>query len=468
MWKIIWNYLKYILPIGSAALLLWLFILSKSAAPIFNYAMEHQDMLRGRITVEDIWADMSGYVEFMNLNWTDPNGETILSVPEGSLRVRPWDILTKNISSTTLQELTLKNAIVSVRFDEDMNVDFIRYTPKPHAAKKEEEPKERFAEKSEEERRLLGERKRQLDQQRMESQWQNFNREGHRLKCRVTLENCPIEIFYLDRHYYLSGVYFDANIDSEKSLLLKAYTGRFGGTMVGSGLTIHGNVDLTCEPVPECSFAVLLQDVKPSSLGFGLNIQDTLTLNTYFTGPISHPVGNGTLYMERLRIPGLEFTDVRGDISYEDAELKFPNVTAKIFDGTLTADGDYNIDTRYYHIHGIGKNLQAAQALKGSGLSCPVDFEMHLISNENSRNSRFYGSFTSGPGRYKWIPFDRLSGRFTNTYRDLRFYDAKIDIGHYQIRTDFFSIIDGKLTLHPIDLVDTDTGNVRMTYERGR
>ena len=128
--------LKYIIPGILLFVLAWLFLLSRSAAMIFNHAMEQQDMLRGTITVEEISADITGYVEFEDLQWRDPNGEIILSVPEGNLRVRPWDIVTNRITSTTLQSLTLKNALVSLRFDEDMQVDFIRQPPSLRNRKK--------------------------------------------------------------------------------------------------------------------------------------------------------------------------------------------------------------------------------------------------------------------------------------------------------------------------------------------
>lgn len=463
-----WKALKYALPSSIVILFLWLLILSRSATMIFNYAMEQQDMFRGTITVEEIWADMFGNVEFEDLIWKDIDGETILHIPEGSLEVRPLDILSWNITSTTLKEFVLKNARISLRFDENMNVDFIRQSPSMERldqTKPDWEKKVSFAGMSEEERRAIGEVKRTAAQKKMEQQWQNFNQEGHKLRLKLILDNCLLEIFYKKRHYYLSGVNFNADINSDKYLRLKAYTGRFGGTMIGNGITIHGDVNLTAEPVPECEFAVILQDVDPSSLGFGMDLHDPLTLRTYFTGPISSPIGDGDLHMERLRLPGLEFENVEGNIHYENAQLNFPNVSAKVFGGTLDAEGDYNIDTRYYHIHGIGKNLRAERALKGSKLSCLVDLEMYLASNESARNSKSYGSFTSGPGRYDWIPFDKISGRFSNAYRDLRFYDARIDIGNYQLQTDAISIINGKLSIDPIDLVNTETGEVRLTYQ---
>ena len=458
--------LKYIIPIIMLLSFVWLFLLSRSAALIFNRAMEEQDMLQGTITVESIQADVTGHVEFENLKWKDPDGETILSVPEGELRVRLWDIITNHITATTLKELILRNALVSLRFDENMQVDFIRHTPIAEDMQKKQKKKPNpLAGKSEEERRIIGEENRQRSRKDMELQWKNFNHQGKHLKMSIILENCPIEVFYKKRQYYLSGVYFKAGIDTEKELHLKLYTGRFGGTMVGSGMTIRGFVDLSSEVMPECDLAVTLQDVQPDSLGFGLNIQDTLTLNAYFTGPVSHPEADGNLHMDRLRIPGMEFQNVNGNIHYEDALISFHNVSAGIFGGTLNAEGDYNIDTRYYHIHGLGKNLQASKALRGSNLVCPVDLDMYLVSNESARQLKCYGSFTSGPGRYTWIPFDKISGRFSNAYRDLRFYDARIDIGSYQLRSDFISIIDGKLTISPIDLVNTETNEVRMTYE---
>ena len=67
-----------------------LFVLSRSAALIFNHAMADQTMLRGTVTVEKLHANILGEVRFEKLEWKDAEGNTILFVPRGSFRARPY------------------------------------------------------------------------------------------------------------------------------------------------------------------------------------------------------------------------------------------------------------------------------------------------------------------------------------------------------------------------------------------
>ena len=76
------------------------------------------------------------------------------------------------------------------------------------------------------------------------------------------------------------------------------------------------------------------------------------------------------------------------------------------------------------------------------------------------------GSFVSGPGRYHLIVFDRLSGRFTDRYHDLQFYDADIEMAGGHIKTETFRIKDRKLTLAPVEVYDAE-GRLLMTYAQG-
>lgn len=88
------------------------------AARLFNHTMSRQTMLRGTITVETLAPHITGYVQFTNLVWKDPDGHLILYVPDGSLSVRPWDIITRSIKSTTLTNITLNDATIAAYFDE--------------------------------------------------------------------------------------------------------------------------------------------------------------------------------------------------------------------------------------------------------------------------------------------------------------------------------------------------------------
>ena len=238
-----------ILPIIVLVLVI-LEILSHSAAFLFNYAMERQEMLKGTITVEEIYADLTGHVVFENLEWKDPRGHTLLLIPDGRFAVRLWDVITFNFKSTTIQDLTLNNAVISLRLDDKMEIDVVRPSPDVEPVTKAlDEHKEGWedevdlAPKTEEEIKARAERRRRRQQQQMQRDWRNFNQEERKIKLDLALNKCSMEIFYKDRHYLLGAVYLEAHIDTDNELFFRAHTGRFGGTMVGSGMTFHGNVD---------------------------------------------------------------------------------------------------------------------------------------------------------------------------------------------------------------------------------
>jgi hypothetical protein len=125
--KQIGKYLAVILLILAIITVLVLEVFSRGAAMIFNQAMEGQDVLRGTITVEKLLADLTGHVSFENLEWKDVNGNTLLKVPSGSFQARPWDVVTNNMKATTIQELTLNDAEVSIHLADDMQVDLFAH-----------------------------------------------------------------------------------------------------------------------------------------------------------------------------------------------------------------------------------------------------------------------------------------------------------------------------------------------------
>lgn len=277
-------------------ILLALEIISRGAAQIFNYAMANQDMLRGTITVERLISDITGHVYFTGLEWKDREGNPILEIPSGDFRVNVWDVLTRDFKSTTIRELTVNQPSVSVHLSDNMKVDFVRPSPDMDRLKKESEDwreKVNLATLDARERRAVGQWRREHHQQKVQRDWHNFNAAGKHLKLRLNVHDGGVEVFYRERHYVMSHVQMAVDLDTAKQMSLDMSIGGFGGTMIGDAIALNGTVDFTTDPEPVCNTALVLYQIDPSSLGFGMNIHDKMTLSTYFTGPVSHPIGTG-------------------------------------------------------------------------------------------------------------------------------------------------------------------------------
>lgn len=440
-------------------ILIALEIISRGAAQIFNYAMANQDMLRGTITVERLISDITGHVYFTGLKWKDREGNPILEIPSGDFRVNVWDVLTRDFKSTTIRELTVNQPSVSVHLSDDMKVDFVRPSPDMDQLKKEPEDwreKVNLATLDARERRAVGQWRREHHQQKVQRDWHNFNAAGKHLKLRLNVHDGGVEVFYRERHYVMSHVQMAVDLDTAKQMSLDMSIGGFGGTMIGDAIALNGTVDFTTDPEPVCNTALVLYQIDPSSLGFGMNIHDKMTLSTYFTGPVSHPIGTGKVEMDELHIPGLDFANVEGKVYYENSLLQFTDVTADVYKGKLTARGDYDLDTRFYNLYGHGEAMQTEAALPKSGLHTRVDLDLEIHSEGSAKSTVSSGSFVSGPGRYRLLPFDSLSGKVTDAGGDLHFYDAVINLPGFTVSTDAFHIQHGKLSLNPIKLTDKE------------
>ena len=103
-------------------------------------------------------------------------------------------------------------------------------------------------------------------------------------------------------------------------------TGRNPGR---GGVDIQGSVDLK-PAVSTYDLNLGIRELNPSSLGTGLNIRETVTASAAVTGKLPEPIIIGQLYMKNLNLPGLKFTNVRGDFKYKDGYIGAQNVTADV------------------------------------------------------------------------------------------------------------------------------------------
>lgn len=428
---------SYILVLAAILLTLFCLILllakiaSFGAARIFNYAAARQDMLRGTITVESITANIHGGVTFENLAWDDPEGNPILRVPSGSFKVNPWDVISKHLVSTTLEEITLNRPAFAVRFDEDMNVDFVKREEKE---KKESPPSEKT----------------------LEDKVKNFNRRGKPLHFKLTIHDGRVQAFYRQRHYIMNHVSMTGTINTKGQTKLSLTTGPFGGTAVGDGVELHAEIDFKEKNLPTM-IEFTAKGVDPASLGLGDDIHDKMTLTAAGDGPLSHIKAHGNVTMKELHIPALDFMDVKGKIHYDKGLMTFTGVKARVYGGTVDAEGNYDLDSRAYDIYLHGEDLDSRIPSNEPKFYCLVTLDGEIHCDGNQKHLIAFGRFSSGPGFYMLIPFNRITGTFNNRWRAVDFYDVAIDTHFGLIRTDSFHIINGKLHLGTIELVDKTT-----------
>ena len=325
------------------AVLLALEALSIGAAAIFNRVAAQQGMLRGSVHVEKLFAHINGHVRFEGLVWEDEAGNPVLVVPEGSFYVKPLDVLTGRLSSRSLTRVELTDAAISLHIRRDAQerpeIDFVTPSEDFFALMEREPPrkKRKGPPLSPEERAAKAAQARAAREQQLANSIANFNREGRRLDLDLVLKHCKVEVLYEKRHYLLGGAQLTASLHTEGVTRLDFSSGGFGGTMVGRGVSMKGTIDARPSPVPEVRLSVLASEVDPSSLGVGMDIHEKMTLTANFTGPITHPVGSGTVSLPVLSLPGLAFTNVTGRVTYQGSRLDFTDVTANVYGGTFAA-----------------------------------------------------------------------------------------------------------------------------------
>jgi hypothetical protein len=400
---------------------------SRQAASIFNNLMAHQKIMAGTITVERLRANLHGKVTFENLEWHDEEGNNKVLIPHGSLKVKPWDVITRTVKASSLQELTLEGADIALTFDDRMHIkgiDVRREADKKEPKKGVKKP---------------------------------ISLKVKDINLKLHLINCTMKAYYGPRIFLLNDVDADIAYDSNDKMDVDFNTGEFGGVLIGDGVSLRGTIDL--KPLDsDCNLNLSIKALDPSSLGTGLNIKDKVTAIAHVAGPLSGPEINGKLQMDKLHLTGITFSELTGDYHYGDGLITATNVKAKVYGGTCDAKGDFNIDSKAYHVDVLGHDLKASMAAHTLMLKCDVELDLKMSCNGDNKSTRTYGSFVSGPGMYSLIAFDKISGDFHNQYDTLTFTNVEINTPLGEVMSPRFTIVRGKLHLDDVYVGNKNTG----------
>ena len=390
------------------------YLASLQAARIFNEVVAEQRVMKGTLTVEALRANIFGTVSFDNLLWKDDAGTLLASIPQGSFKVRPLDIITKRFSSETVTYVEIKDAAVNINFDDKMYWQHLDVFKQPKA---------------------------NSDMKNM--QLKEFN-------VKLVLVNSTIQTHADRRDFKLKDVNATINFNSKKRLAMEFQCGNVSGTFEADAVRLNGAVDLTKTVGVYDNISFNITNCNMSAFGIGNGENEKGTVQAVINGNLPTPVITGTLNMKKLKITPMYFSNVQGSFKYENGAIDVPEVDARVFAGKVKAKGYYNIDDRSYGIDLIGTGLHGDIGLNDPQLHCLVDIDAHLRSDGKPKNLLIYGDFKSGEGSYGLIDFDSLQGTITSQHGILDFRDVYIMIDGDQIFAPYLRIVNGKLKLGSI------------------
>mgnify|MGYP003586732232 CR=1 FL=1 len=391
------RYIKIILLVailGVSALGASMYWVRQNIGTLFNEVAARQMVVKGTLTVEDITADWDGCVFFKNLVWIDNRGRTAATIPNGSFKIRLWDIITRNIKPESIRLIDLRDAKLAITFNERMaiqSIDRRKQVPKKDAQGKP---------------------------------ITNIPIERYNLDARLVLIDCTLEAFFENRHFLMYDVSSELNINTKNAISGYFKSGFFGGTISADGLEISGDIDLT-KPIHEYNLDLVLKEVNPSTLGAGIGVYEPVSAWAKMTGPLPKPTIKGSLSMKDLVLPGLHFNDVKGKFVYDGGKISASEITAKAFDGDVVASGYFNIDDKTYMVDMVGKYLKG-QLAAGKDLICLVSLTAKMQGFGDPKSVLTTGSFKSSEGMYKGVFFKSISADVRNQYGLLEFNNVLI------------------------------------------
>lgn len=414
-------YIKILLGVLLATILFLavsVYFIRQNIGTIFNEIAAKQMVLKGQLTVEDISADWDGCVFFTNLVWIDNTGKTAATIPEGSFKISIWDIITRNFTPASIKLINLKDAKISVSFNDRMAITSIdrRKPVKPKAQSQPAAPT-------------------------------NLPIDKYELNAKLVLIDCTLEAFYENRHFLMYDVNSYLDINTKKSIKGSFSTGFFGGTISADGLEIDGEIDFT-KPIHEYNLNLVLKQVNPSTLGAGIGLYEPVSAVAKMTGPLPNPTISGSLSMYNLVLTGLHLTDLTGKFDYRSGLITAHDVKAKAFEGNVTASGYFNIDKKTYMIDILGKDLKGQIAVD-KNLVCLVDLNAKMQGFGDPKSVLTTGSFKSSIGSYKGILFKSISADVRNQYGVLEFSNVVLKTPLISLNSSI-TLEKGKLKIGPI------------------
>jgi len=400
----------------------------KNAIAIFNEKMGTQKVLHGKLVVGDLDAHLDGTVNFKDLAWTDTEGEQLMKVGQGRLKLNPWDAVTGQMGTRSLSTIELENAEFIVHFNEKKRADIVS---KKQADKLQDTNKSEINAGAETKAAEEGQKNIDLS-----------DKVGQK---HVILKNSTFTIMDKQHVYTLTNV--NGRFDYNKGqLMLEVKTGKFAGTMIGDSLELKGQVGVL-PGKDKLDLDLKLNNVVPKTLGLG-NITNQVSLTGRATGTVKNMQVDGKIAFADLDLPKMHFNNLTGSYHYENNIIHVMDVKGNIFSGTVDAFGEYNFKTREHKIFITGHGLEASDYFSANNISCRLNLEMEMLNDGTKYGTVYRGYFKSGEGKYGKYAFNSIASLFRISGKDLHFNKVVLDTDMGEFHASAIDVVNKKMKLH--------------------
>ncbi|MDO4178279.1 MAG: hypothetical protein Q4D21_03725 [Phascolarctobacterium sp.] len=397
------------------------------AAILLNKQLAKQKILKGNITIKNVYPDLKGNIYFDDIQWSDED-HVHLKAAKGRIKVKLWNIATFRPDINAIDEIELIEPVLNFQFDDNMRISALSVDHKATEGEHIPEESEEFE--------------------------VNIDFSNKYPDVKLILNKGSIGAFYKQRDFLFKDVHLEAAIKNGRYLGLNLNVGEFGGDIVGKTMNLSGKVDLL-KNQENVSLSLGMYGVVPESMGLG-NIKNPLDISGTVSGQLKSPVIKGTIEMKQLDIPPMVFHKVSGEYHYESGIVSLYDVVAKIWDGDVKASGLYHFDHNNYRIDIHGEKLMISSATKNVMYKGRCNLDMYILSSGKSKETIYAGSFQTGRGSVMFLPFKSLSGEFSSKTGETDFHNVVLD-------TDLGTLYMDDMEIHKNRVV---LGEI-YTYENG-
>lgn len=181
-----------------------------------------------------------------------------------------------------------------------------------------------------------------------------------------------------------------------------------------------------------------------SALSSGINVTDGVTVKGRLSGNMYNPVLEGNFGIAVLDFAPLKIKEMHGSFLYFANQLNIANAVGHVEDGLVKADGKLDLESGSFKFDLLAENISAG-LLTENEVKGKSSFEAVVMGSNEPESAVALGRFAIIDGKYKKIPFSKITGTARYDKSGYRFSDTELHTFMGSIPLDLFILDNGKL-----------------------